>query len=90
MNQEKINYLLENWKTGVHLVFRTKRFGVNNKWWSSFDSIWGKSLGRILLDVVMIKPIVDNYKSMRTRATYLHFMSNEEKKLMDWDKLPQW
>jgi len=84
-----MKYIIKNWKMGVHLILRTKRFGVNNKWWNDFDSIWGWNIPKILLSIIKIKPIIENYKSMRTRATYLHFMSNEEKEKMSWENLPQ-
>jgi len=74
---------------GVHLIFRTKRFGVNNKWSNDFDSIWGWSWKKRLISIIKITPIIDNYKSMRTRATFLHFMSDDEKKKMGWEKYPQ-
>ena len=50
----------ENWKLIIHLLFTTKRFGVNNQWWSTFDSIFGipwyeRTPRRILLNYQMAK-----------------------------------
>ena len=73
----KIKYILKNWKLGVHLVFRTKRFGVNNEWWCHFDSSLGVSTKQILWDIVRIRPILRNYELMKVRATKLHFLSAE-------------
>ena len=41
---KKINYILENWKMIVHLLFKTQRFGVNNLLWSSHPSVFGTAL----------------------------------------------
>lgn len=65
-------YFFKHWKLGVHLVLRTKRFGVNNAWWSAFDSRWGKSWWRILLSVLLVKPILDNYYALRVRMSHSH------------------
>lgn len=81
MNHKRIKYLLEHWKIGVHLLFRTKRFGVNNKWWSNFDSLFGWSNRKKLQAILSIKPIIDNYKGMKFRAGALHFTSDGEYKL---------
>ena len=87
--KNKIFFILKNWKAGVHLILRTKRFGVNNKWWSNFDSIWGLSWYKILCNIFLVYSLILNYKRMRVRATYLHFMDDNEKKLMKWENLPQ-
>ncbi len=70
----KVNYLLKNWKIGVHLLFRTKRFGVNNERWSTFDSMFGVSMSQRLWDMARIWPIVRNYKMMKLRAIQLNFV----------------
>lgn len=67
--------MVKDWKLGIHLIFRTKRFGVNNKWWSNFDSIFGASFIQRLR-------IVYNWKSMKFRAGKLHFLSDESYKLL--------
>ena len=67
------------WKLGVHLVLRTKRFGVNNRWWSDFDSMWGWPWWWIVLAVVTVRPIVDNYRGVKLRAgTMAHMLTDEE------------
>jgi len=68
MNLFKIKYLLKNWKMIIHLLFYTKRFGVNNEWWNNFDSIWGWSWEKRIISIIMIKPIIRNYKMMKFRA----------------------
>ncbi len=63
----KFKYCLKNWKLGIHLLFRTKHFGVNNLKWSTFPSIWGWSWHKILLGIITIKPIINNWKGIRFR-----------------------
>lgn len=80
----KIKYLAENWKLVVHLMFRTKRFGVNNQWWASFDSMWGYSFLGKVRHVLSIKSLVNEYQMMRFRATACHFIPDDEKEIMGW------
>jgi hypothetical protein len=54
-------FLLQNWKVIFHLLFRTYRFGVNNKWWSDFDSIFGLPFWKRF-------NIIQRYKEMRLRS----------------------
>ena len=72
----KIQYVKQNWKLGIHLIFRTKRFGVNNRWWNDFDSMFGLSLYEIIFSVLKIRPLIDNYKLMKFRAENCHFLSD--------------
>ena len=57
---KKINYILGNWKMIVHLLFKTRRFGVNNRGWSNHPSIFGNPLG--------ITHTLKNYRMMKIRA----------------------
>lgn len=85
--RRKFLFLLENWKIGFHLVFRTKRFGVNNEWWSSFDSvIFGWPWYKILWGITMIYPFVRNYRSMKARATGKYWMTDEQLEIMGWKR----
>lgn len=56
---KKITYLLENWKMIIHLIFKTKHFGVNNLPWSSHPSVFGSTFPpgvfRVLKNYRMIK-----------------------------------
>lgn len=63
-----IKYLFANWKLVFHLLLRTKRFGVNNEWWSEFDSIFGWSNKEKIIAILTIKPIITNYKMMIIRS----------------------
>jgi len=81
-NIKRINFLYKNWKLGIHLLFRTKRFGVNNKWWWHEDGIFGWSNWKIFYSIIKIKPIINNYKMMKFRAGACHFMHDEEYKLV--------
>jgi len=33
INKEKLRYIKNHWKLGFHLIFHTRHFGVNNRWW---------------------------------------------------------
>lgn len=60
-------------------MFRTKRFGVNNQWWSNYDSMFGWSNRKIFFSVLKIKPILRNYKDMKLRAgTMAHFLTDKD------------
>ena len=75
MCKKRIEYILNHWKLGFHLIFRTKRFGVNNRWWSDFDSIMGASFWQRFR-------IMNNWRNMKFRAGKLHFLSDESYKLL--------
>jgi hypothetical protein len=77
MKKEKLQILRLNWKLGAHLIFRTKRFGVNNEWWSSFDSIFGWPWWKQVWALLTIKPLFDNYQAMKFRAVACKFVSEE-------------
>jgi len=85
--KDKIRYLLKNWKIGIHLLFRTKRFGVNNDWWVSFDSIFGVPTRKIIYDIIRIRPIIFNYKCLKYRAGQLGFMEPKNYKLIFGEKI---
>ena len=74
----RMEFYKENWKIGVHLVFRTKRFGVNNERWSTFDSMFGVSILQRLWDIVRIRPILRNYEMMKFRAQWVLFLTPEQ------------
>ncbi len=78
---KRIKFFKENWKLGVHLIFRTKRFGVNNQKWSTFDSMFGVSTRQIWSDIFKIKPILMNWKRMKFRAKAAYFLTDEEYEL---------
>lgn len=65
-------------------MFRTKRFGVNNKWWCDFDSRFGISIGKRIRWLITIRPLIENYKMVRFRATACHFLCDEHKDLFGW------
>lgn len=81
----RVEYFFKNWKLCVHLLIRTNRFGVNNEWWCRFDSMFGWPVWQIILGIIMIRPIVDNYKMMKYRAR-IGFVSLETLRKLGWDK----
>ena len=72
-------YILKNWKQGTHLVFHTKRFGVNNRWFEDFDSILGWEWYRILWGIIKVKPILLSLKFVLIRAFSLGLLAPEER-----------
>jgi len=65
----RIRYSTENWKLVIHLLFRTYRFGVDNKWWNEFDSIFG-------LPISKRWNIKENFQLMRLRC-WIGFIPRE-------------
>ncbi len=60
-------FIIQNWKLVIHLLFRTYHFGVNNRWWSDFDSMFGLSLRKRW-------HLITQYKLMRFRACECYFV----------------
>lgn len=56
-----LKYYIQNWKLGIHLLFRTYRFGVNNDWWSPYDSMFGLPFRKRF-------HLIKHYREMRFRA----------------------
>jgi hypothetical protein len=82
----RIEFLRKNWKLCIHLLFRTKRFGVNNEWWSLFPSFYfGDPWWKIVINIIMIKPIVRNYKTAKLRAIKLGFLHPDTVKKLRWE-----
>ena len=79
MLKRRLIYFYKHWKVGIHLIFRTKRFGVNNQLWSSYDSMFGYSFWGKLKNIILIRPFIENYKFMKLRAGKLaHFLTDED------------
>ena len=79
LNKDRIDFFKSNWKLGIHLIFHTKYFGTNNEWWSSFPStVLGDPTWEIIWNIVRVKPIIRNYRSMKFRAGILHFLTDSE------------
>ena len=67
-----VEYTLQNWKLITHLLLGTYRFGVNNHWWNSYDSLFGipwykRTPHRMLT----------NYRGMKFRALKCYFITSE-------------
>lgn len=79
--------LIKNWKQGVHLIFRTKRFGVNNEWWSNYDSMFGRSIWWRIKAIILVKPLWYELQYMMFRVYACHFLAgrNDEKiRIFGW------
>ncbi|MBF0257850.1 MAG: hypothetical protein HQK62_03260 [Desulfamplus sp.] len=62
MLKKKTIYLLENWKMVIHLLLKTKRFGVNNQLWAERDSLFGAYW------LTGWSQALKNYKMIKVRA----------------------
>lgn len=82
MKKEYFQLVRSNWKLTSHLILRTKHFGVNNQRWSKFDSMFGWPWWKIVWSVITIKPLLDNYRSMRFRAEACKFVSRETAEIL--------
>jgi len=81
MIHRRIKYFFKHWKIGIHLISHTKRFGVNNQWWSTFDSMFGWSNRKRIVNILKIRPMIENYKHMKLRAgTMCHFLTDKDYK----------
>ena len=68
MFQTRLSYAIKYWRLAIHLVFKTKHFGVNNLWWSQQPSAIGWHWYQIVFGVLTIMPIVRNYQSLKVRS----------------------
>jgi len=82
LNKKAIRYYHKNWKLFLHLLLRTKRFGVNNQWWNDFDSIFGLSIWKIILRIITIRPLIIEWNKIKFRIIACHFLTDEKKELL--------
>jgi len=83
-NWKGICFIYKNWRTFVHLVLKTKRFGVNNQWRSPFGSILGLDTKQIIWSILKVRPVIINYRLMRIRAEDLGFLTAHQCKNPGW------
>lgn len=81
--KNKFNYFFSNWKQCIHILFRTKYFGVNNEWWSSFPSLFGWSIWKIAWSIIVIKPLLRNYREIKIRSR-IGFVHPDTLKKLGW------
>ena len=61
----------------IHLLLHTRRFGVNNQWFSDFDSVFSTGNRGF-------RHIRKNYIAAKFRATACGFLTREECKNLGW------
>ena len=83
-NWFKIKFFFHNWKIGAHFIFQTKRFGVNNRWWCKFDSLFGVSIWKKLYRILTVKRLIYNYGHMKHRAIYFGFLDHDTCRKLGW------
>ena len=69
-----IVFSYKNWKFLYHIIIGTKRFGVDNKWWCSFDSIFGLDIYKQIINIITVKPLFLRYKMARFRSIDCGFL----------------
>lgn len=68
MMRTRIAFARQYWRLSVHLIFKTKHFGVNNEWWSVHPAPIGWSCAERVWGMLTIMPIWRNYQSMKVRS----------------------
>ncbi len=68
MLNTQLKFGINYWRLAIHLVFKTKHFGVNNLWWSKQPSSIGWHWYEIIWGSLTIMPIVRNYQSLKVRS----------------------
>ncbi len=63
-----LGYALKNWRFIIHILFKTRHFGVNNQWWSADASALSWSYANRFIGIVCIIPIIRNYQAAKYRA----------------------
>ncbi len=74
--------MMGHWKIGFHLILRTKRFGVDNHWWSQFDSMFGYPLWKIVWRVLLIYPLIREYWRIKARTIGVHLLTSEIREML--------
>jgi len=68
MMKVKMQFAKKYWRLAIHLIFKTKHFGVNNLWWSNQPSSIGWHWYQIVFGVLTVMPILRNYQSLKVRS----------------------
>jgi hypothetical protein len=77
MNKIEIKFAKQYWRLAIHLIFKTKHFGVNNLWWASQPSAIGWHWYQVVFSILTVMPIVRNYQSLKVRSL-LGWISQED------------
>jgi hypothetical protein len=85
LNKKAIKYYRKNWKLFLHLLLRTKKFGVNNQMWNEYDSIFGLPTWKKIWRILIIKPLLIEWTKIKFRAVACHFISDYDKKIIGLD-----
>lgn len=83
-----VKFVMNNWKLCYHLLIRTNRFGVNNNWWNSYDSIFGFPIKSQLFRIITIMPLLEEYKYIKFRIIHCCFI-HPENALLIWPNDPK-
>lgn len=64
----RIRYGVKYWRLAIHLILKTKHFGVNNRWWQKQPSAIGWHWHQIVWGILTIRPIMRNIQSLKVRS----------------------
>ncbi len=78
----RIGWMLDHWRLGFHLIFRMNRFGVDNFWWNSYDSMFGYPLWRVVLRAILVYPLIREYRFVKFRATAVYMLTPEIRNIL--------
>jgi len=73
----RFKYFKENWKLIIHIMLTTYYFGVENKWWYHYPSIFG-----IPWYKRTPRRIIINYRLARFRACHVHFVDEKTSRML--------
>ena len=83
----KVRFFRKNWKLMIHLLWKTDKFGVNNKRTVPFNSFFGGWSNKDkVMNTLKVKPFLRNYRCVKLRATQCGFLTREECEMMGWKK----
>ncbi|BBN59467.1 hypothetical protein [Hydrogenovibrio marinus] len=88
MNKAQLTFGLKYWRLAIHLIFKTKHFGVNNLWWARQPSAIGWHWYEICWGILTVMPIWRNYQSLRVRSC-LGWIPQADCEALGYDKAIQ-
>ncbi len=68
MFSTRLTYMRQYWRLAIHLIFKTRYFGVNNVWWAQQPSAIGWHWTQIVWGIITVVPIIRNYQSLKVRS----------------------
>jgi len=76
---KRLCFYKQNWKLGIHLLFRTYHFGVNNQWWWYHESMFGIPMYKRFLPSQLKK----TWFGIKIRICACHFLDKDTVKMLN-------